>query len=228
MRPVKRTLKAILGTLLAVLPSPRTPEHAGPGLHVRWRMGWLKGVFCKSWIGLRSRLRGGSFQAGRHLSVQGRLRVRGPGHVVLGDDVIIDDNTDLYTNSRDACIRIGDRTFVNGARMSCVESITIGEDGIVADARMRDSDLHAIGKDRHEKGAYIAVAPIVVGRNVWIAAGVTVLKGVTIGDDSVIASGSIVTKAVPEGAIMAGNPAREIGRVPDVSGPSRSGPVAAS
>jgi acetyltransferase-like isoleucine patch superfamily enzyme len=216
---MKRTLKGMLGLVLGILPAPVSPAHAGPGLHMRWRLGWLRGLVCKVWFGLRTRLRGGSFKAGSRLSVQGWLRVRGPGHVVIGDDVIIDDNTDLYTNAKDACIRIGDRTFLNGTRMSCVRAITIGEDGIVADARMLDCDFHAIGRDRHIKGSHIGIAPITVGRNVWIAAGAVVLKGISIGDDSVIAFGSVVTKDVPAGVIVAGNPAREVGRVPDVSGP---------
>jgi acetyltransferase-like isoleucine patch superfamily enzyme len=59
------------------------------------------------------------------------------------------------------------------------------------------------------------VAPVVIGENVWIAAGAAVLRGVTIGDDSVVAFGSVVTRDVPAGTIVGGNPARELGPVPE-------------
>jgi len=53
-----------------------------------------------------------------------------------------------------------------------------------------------------------AAAPITIGDNVWIGRAAIVLPGVTIGDHSVVAAGSVVTKSVPANAIVAGNPAR--------------------
>ena len=53
-------------------------------------------------------------------------------------------------------------------------------------------------------------SPIVIGRNVWIGANATVLPGVTVGDDAIIAAGAVVTKNVPEKAVVAGVPARVI------------------
>ena len=52
--------------------------------------------------------------------------------------------------------------------------------------------------------------PIIVGNNVWIGANVTVLPGVSIGDDAVIGAGSVVTKNIPSGVLAAGNPCRVI------------------
>src|SRR3546814_1619754 len=60
--------------------------------------------------------------------------------------------------------------------------------------------------------------PVRIGRNVWIGAGALILPGVTIGDDALVGAGSVVTRDVPAGATVAGNPARvlaagrEIGR----------------
>ncbi|WP_343212822.1 DapH/DapD/GlmU-related protein [Arthrobacter sp. Br18] len=51
-------------------------------------------------------------------------------------------------------------------------------------------------------------ARIVIGRNVWLGANVTVLPGVTIGDDAVVAAASVVTKDVPEKSVVVGSPAR--------------------
>ncbi len=52
--------------------------------------------------------------------------------------------------------------------------------------------------------------PILIARNVWIAAGATIIGGVTVGENSVVAAGSMVTKDVPPNALVGGNPARVI------------------
>jgi acetyltransferase-like isoleucine patch superfamily enzyme len=54
------------------------------------------------------------------------------------------------------------------------------------------------------------MAPIRIGRGAWIAAGATVLQGVTVGDDAVVAAGAVVTKDVPPRTLVAGVPARVI------------------
>ena len=57
--------------------------------------------------------------------------------------------------------------------------------------------------------------PIVIGRNVWIAAGATIIGGVTVGENSVVAAGSVVTKDVPPNTLVGGNPARVIRSIGD-------------
>jgi acetyltransferase-like isoleucine patch superfamily enzyme len=56
----------------------------------------------------------------------------------------------------------------------------------------------------------VVAKPIVVERNVWIATGATIIGGVTIGENSVVAAGSVVTRDVPPNTLVAGNPARII------------------
>ncbi|MBG6213272.1 MULTISPECIES: acyltransferase [unclassified Cryobacterium] len=63
---------------------------------------------------------------------------------------------------------------------------------------------------RDERGRRYRFAPIRVGSDVFIGAGVTVLPGVSIGDRCVVGAGSVVTASVPEGTIVAGVPARPI------------------
>lgn len=53
--------------------------------------------------------------------------------------------------------------------------------------------------------------PVAIGKDVWLGAGVVVLKGVTIGDSAVIGAGAVVTRDVPPNAKVAGVPARQIG-----------------
>jgi len=55
----------------------------------------------------------------------------------------------------------------------------------------------------------------VIERNAWIATGATIIGGVTVGENSVVAAGSVVTKDVPPNALVAGNPARVIRLIAD-------------
>lgn len=89
--------------------------------------------------------------------------------------------------------------------------ITIGDGTILAHEvqifarnHMFDADdLHYIPYDTRNMEK-----PVVIGKYVWIGARVTILPGVTISDGAVIAAGSVVTKNVPKGAIVGGNPAK--------------------
>jgi acetyltransferase-like isoleucine patch superfamily enzyme len=63
--------------------------------------------------------------------------------------------------------------------------------------------------------AFVTAKPIVIERNVWIAAGVTIIGGVTIGENAVVAAGSVVTRDVPPNTLAGGNPARVIRSIGD-------------
>jgi acetyltransferase-like isoleucine patch superfamily enzyme len=66
-----------------------------------------------------------------------------------------------------------------------------------------------------QRRASVIAKPIVIERNVWIAAGATIIGGVTIGENSVVAAGSVVTKDVPQNTLVAGNPARVLRSIAD-------------
>ena len=66
---------------------------------------------------------------------------------------------------------------------------------------------HPIAPELRQKG-YQYNAPVTIGKNCWLGAGVIVLPGVTIGDDTVIGAGSVVTKDIPSGVVAVGNPCR--------------------
>ena len=66
-----------------------------------------------------------------------------------------------------------------------------------------------------QRRACVVAKPIVIERNVWIAAGATIIGGVTIGENSVVAAGSVVTKDVPANSLVGGNPARLIRSIAD-------------
>lgn len=105
-------------------------------------------------------------------------------------------------------ISIGKRVFINsGCRFQDQGGITIGDDSLIGHNVAIATLQHGI--DPHRR-ADLLPAPVSIGRNVWLGANVTVLPGVTIGDDAVVGAGSIVTKDVPAGSIAYGSPARVI------------------
>lgn len=107
-----------------------------------------------------------------------------------------------------AYISIGNRTFANYGLVALdVARITIGEDAQIGPNVQLLTPTHPTGPSlRREK--YEAAKPIVIGNNVWLGGGAIVLPGVTIGDNSVIGAGSVVTKDIPANVIAVGNPAR--------------------
>lgn len=111
------------------------------------------------------------------------------------------------TVSKGARLRLGDRVLLNdGVNVSCYTNITIGENTQIADfSTIYDTNFHRVSPESE-----VVSAPVVIGKNVWIGARSIVLPGVTIGDHSVIAAGSIVTESIPARSVAVGVPARVV------------------
>jgi maltose O-acetyltransferase len=148
----------------------------------------------------------------------------GSGEVVLGEGVQFGWRSSplFYTGychvevtGPAARIEIGDRTEFNNNTMLKSEGpgLRIGADGLFgAHVEVFDSNFHDLHPDRRNCGTP-KMAPVDVGRNVFVGMGVKILKGVTVGDDSVIGAGAVVSSSVPSGVIVAGNPARIVGEL---------------
>jgi maltose O-acetyltransferase len=110
-------------------------------------------------------------------------------------------------------IRAGRNLFVN---YDCVfldvAPIDIGDDVQIAPAVQLYTATHPLDPAVRRSGLE-GGKPIRIGHNVWIGGGAIVLPGVTIGDDAVIGAGSVVTRDVPAGVVVVGNPARVRGDV---------------
>lgn len=106
-------------------------------------------------------------------------------------------------------VKIGKNVIVmNGCLMMAAGGITIGDETQIAANVQLISNNHDL-EDRN----VITCKPVNIGKRVWIGAGATILPGVTIGDNSVVGAGSVVTKDVPSDTIVAGNPARFIKKI---------------
>ena len=155
----------------------------------------------------------GRFEIGDEFISNGRLRLGGPGRIRIGDRCNAWSRAEsnvILTFGPGALISIGNNVRLNGAGLQAAAGITVGDDCILGSCTIVDTDHHPVGVDRRTSGSPPATAPITIGRNVWVAGMAAVLKGVTIGDDSVVAYGAVVAADVPAGVVVAGNPARVV------------------
>lgn len=108
----------------------------------------------------------------------------------------------------DGRIVIGDGCLMSpGSRISASDEVVLGDGVMLANgAYITDSDWHTI-YDRMERDV---PEPVHLGNNVWLGDHATVLKGVTIGENSVVAARAVVTSDVPKNVVVAGSPARVI------------------
>lgn len=169
--------------------------------------GAIRAILKGHWYKFYLPLRGQRFEAGKNFRVGGKLLVRGPGRVVFGDNVVVEMLVTPFTHAPDAIISIGSRVYLNGTRFGCAKAIRVGDDCILAESRIMDTDFHSVAINRHAEDAPVRVLPITIGRNVWVAADVGVLPGTTIGDNSVVGFGAVCSGQFPSNVLVLGNPA---------------------
>ncbi len=117
----------------------------------------------------------------------------------------------IRTYSPNAKIIINDKVELNSTSITCRSTmIKIGYGTLFGpNCLVLDSDFHSIwpAETRREIPAFDNDREVIIGKYVWVGTQSIVLKGVCIGDNSVIAAGSVVTKNVPSNCLVAGNPA---------------------
>jgi acetyltransferase-like isoleucine patch superfamily enzyme len=150
-----------------------------------------------------------------------KLVSKKPRAVVIGKHVSCYAGCSFSVGENGHCA-IGDFTLLNGALIMTEEKIDIGSYCLVSwNVGIADSDFHPLEPaqrliDAQALAPYfknrpsrpkLKTAPVKIGDKVWIGMNAVILKGVTIGENSVVAAGSVVTKSVPPNTVAAGNPA---------------------
>lgn len=112
-------------------------------------------------------------------------------------------------------LAIGDRTFINADLLIIGGGfVTIGSDCLVGPRCAIYTPNHAQDIIRRLEGWELPL-PVVIGDNVWFGGSVTITPGVTIGNNSIIGAGSVVTKDIPANMIAVGNPCRPVRPIPE-------------
>ena len=107
-------------------------------------------------------------------------------------------------------IHVGARVFANfGLVCLDVARITIGDDTRIGPGVQLLTPTHPLEPGPRRDG-WEGAEPITLGRNVWLGGAVVVCPGVTIGDDTVVGAGAVVTRDLPSGVLAVGNPARVV------------------
>ena len=171
-------------------------------------------------IGERTR-----FLQGFDVLCQGALDSR----IEIGNDSIISSQL-IFESSDFGKIKIGDRCHLGGGtKVISRTCVTIGNDVTIAwDCTIYDHDSHPVlWEDRsgdtiqelrdlklcknpiaHKDWSKVVSKPIHIGDRAWLGFGVTILKGVSIGEESIIGANSVVTKSIPDRCIVMGSPAK--------------------
>jgi acetyltransferase-like isoleucine patch superfamily enzyme len=159
-------------------------------------------------------------RVGQRLNLEGAPPlIVGNGRIFVGDDVHIGSPC-TWDVGPDAELIIGDRVSLNyRGVIGVAKSVRIGDDTMIAgDVTILDNTNHPVSPARRLARAPLTraeVSPVVIGRNVWIGIHCIIMRGVTIGDNSIVAAGSVLTKSVPPNTVVAGNPAIAVRHISD-------------
>ena len=175
-----------------------TPRYA----RLLWRYLWRRLLTTAGWRWSSD----GPFFLGRGLE----LKIEPRGEIRFGRFVWIGDGTKIRCH--EGVVEIGAKTVMGQeCTISAYQRVRIGEECVIADRAMFiDFDHGMVEVERPIRSQGIYKRDVEVGNNVWIGYGACVLRGVSVGDNSVIGTNTVVTKDVPANAVVGGIPARII------------------
>lgn len=175
-----------------------TPRYA----RLLWRYLWRR-LLTRAGRRWRS---DGPFFLGRRLE----LKIEPLGEVRFGRFVWIGDGTKIRCH--EGRVEIGAKTVMGQeCTISAYQHVRIGDECVIADRAMFiDFDHGVVEVERPIRLQGIYKRDVEVGNNVWIGYGACILRGVRVGDNSVVGTNAVVTKDVPANAVVAGIPARVI------------------
>lgn len=170
------------------------------------------------------------FSVGKKSKIYGSFHVvqYKNGKIFLGDNVLIVSSHSragigIYAKTKlsvfeNAQLKIGSNVALNGCIITAKKKITIGDNTMIApNVIVVDSDFHIPNnlEQRHNLDCSDYDKEVCIGNNVWLGMNAIILKGVNIGDNSIVAAGSVVVRDVPAGVVVAGNPAKVVKQLDD-------------
>lgn len=178
-------------------------SHKAAAGRARTRLGYVR-----AW---GARLRGASI--GTRVSIDRLCRIDVPGSISLGDHVRLEQGVWLKLAGSNARLSIGAYGFIGAwSEFDVLSEVSIGAHTIIAPGCFIVDHDHGLSSASRIDAQDCVCAPIRIGSDVWIGAGAKILRGVEIGDGAVVGAGAVVTRSIAPAAIVAGVPAREIGR----------------
>jgi acetyltransferase-like isoleucine patch superfamily enzyme len=152
---------------------------------------------------------------GKGTIINANVTYRFPGRIHLGDRVTVARGVEFSSENPTALLKIGDDCIITfDSRIDFSGGITIGNNCVISKNTIIESHDHGMDPKSHPE-----YKTLDIGNNVWIGMNSIILSNVrNIGDNAIIAAGSIVTKKVPANCIVGGTPAKIIKRLDETAG----------
>ena len=162
-------------------------------------------------------------KCGKNLRVRGKLLIGWKANLTIGDDVVINSGIKCnpnpignevvtsFTTVYYGKIIIGNRVGISNSCIYSRERVEIEDDVMIGGGcKIFDTDFHPIQYDHRiiNDEEKVKSAPIKICKGAFIGANCIIMKGVTIGEKSVVGAGAVVTKSIPDNEVWGGNPAR--------------------
>jgi acetyltransferase-like isoleucine patch superfamily enzyme len=148
---------------------------------------------------------------GRKVDLRRRfcLRQARGAEVIFGDRCVLDNDLTIECQGR---LEVGSGTiFGHHCTIGALEEVIIGNDCLIAEmVSIRDHNHRFEDADVCIREQGMSVVPVRIGNNVWLGCKVTVVAGVTIGDNTIVGSNAVVTHDLPPNTVAVGVPARVI------------------
>lgn len=158
-------------------------------------------------------------ECGRNLHTGASIHwIKGRGNLIVGNDVLINGRCRIEFGYLAPTLRIGDQVAIgDGTSLTIGREITIGNGVLIGPGvEMFDTPGHPVDPVLRRAGSRALpedIKPIRIGDGAWIGRAAIIFPGVAIGENSIVATGSVVMSNVPANVIVAGNPARQVSKI---------------
>lgn len=164
-----------------------------------------------------------SVTLGKKSNIRGLIHISNSGTISIGDNFKVNSGQRYNPIGGDSIFQlichkggellIGQNVGISNSTIVCTKAVSIADNVCIGGGcKIWDTNFHSLNKDvRHtalDCGDNVAKADVFIDSNVFIGANCIILKGVHIGENSIVAAGSVVTKSIPSNQIWGGNPAK--------------------